>query len=155
MKLARRQKGDTKTLAPFNELNRIRNEIGHFLEDPFSMISPATSFFEGWAPTVDIFEDKDKVTVRAELPGMKKEDIDLSLEGNTLSISGERKEEEERKEGETYRSERFFGRFQRSITLPAAVDSSKVQATYKDGVLTVELPKSEETKAKQIEVKTS
>jgi HSP20 family protein len=155
MKLARRQKGDTKTLAPFNELNRIRNEIGHFLEDPFAIISPGTSFFEGWEPTVDVFEDKDKITMRAELPGMKKEDINLSLEGNTLNISGERKEEEEHKEGETYRSERFFGRFQRSITLPATVDSNNVQATYKDGVLTVELPKSEEAKAKQIEVKTS
>src|SRR5690349_9756827 len=100
MKLARRQKGDAKTLTPFNELNRIRNEIGHFLEDPFAMISPGTSFFEGWEPTVDVFEDKDKITMRAELPGMKKEDINLSLEGNTLSISGERKEEEEHKEGE-------------------------------------------------------
>jgi HSP20 family protein len=75
------------------------------------------------------------------------------LDGNTLTISGERKQEEEKNEGEGYRSERFFGRFQRSVTLPAAVQANKIEATYKDGVLTVMVPKSEEAKPKQIQVK--
>ena len=141
--------------APFSQLNRIRSEINRIFEDPFSLTAASTSFFEGWEPTVDVYDDKDKLTVKAELPGMKKEDITVSLDGNTLTISGERKHEEEKKDKETYRSERYFGRFQRSITLPQSVDAKGIQASYKDGVLTVTLPKSEEAKPKQIEVKTT
>lgn len=163
MKLLRRQKQDRGDLtqsrgggtAPFNDLNRMRNELDRIFQDPFSLVTLGTSFFEGWTPALDIYEDKDKYVAKAELPGLKNEDIDVSLEGNTLTISGERKQEEERKEGDTYRSERYFGRFQRSVTLPARVDASKIQATYKDGVLTVSIPKTEEAKPKQIEVKTS
>ena len=163
MKLVRRQRQDRGDLtqsrgggvAPFNDLNRIRSEIDRIFQNPFSLLAPNTSFFEGWTPALDIYEDKDKYVAKAELPGMKKEDIDVSLEGNTLTISGERKQEEEKKEGDTYRSERYFGMFQRTVTLPAAVDANKIQATYKDGVLTVTVPKTEEAKPKQIEVKTS
>lgn len=142
-------------LSPFTELSRIRSEINRFFEDPFAMTLPTTTLFEGWEPSVDVYEDKDKLTVKAELPGMKKEEIDVSLVGNTLTISGERKHEEERKEGEMYRAERYFGRFQRSIPLSTAADPSKIEASYKDGVLTVTCPKSEEFKAKQIPVKAS
>jgi HSP20 family protein len=155
MKLARRDQRDQGASAPYTELNRIRNEINRIFQDPFSMMTPSMSFFEGWEPTIDVYEDKDKLTVKAELPGMKKEDIAVSLEGSTLTVSGERKQEQEHKGGETYRSERFFGRFQRSITLSQQVDPKKIQANYKDGVLTVTLPKSEEAKRKQIEIKTS
>jgi HSP20 family protein len=162
MKLQRRQRGERGGLeprtqgglAPLNELSWIRSEINRIFEDPFSLFAPSTSFFEGWEPTVDIYEDKDKVTVRAELPGMRKEDLNVSLEGNTLTVSGERKQEQEQQQGDTFRSERFFGRFQRSITLPHQVDANRLQATYKDGVLEVVCPKSEEAKPKQIEVKT-
>ena len=159
MKLTRRER-QPREMTPFGwspptELNRIRNQINRLFEDPLSLIRPSTSFFEGWAPNVDVYEDKDKITVTAELPGMRKEDIDISLHSNTLTISGERKSEEERKEGETYRSERYFGRFQRSVTLPTLVDPNRIQANYKDGVLTVTCHKSEEVKPKQIQVKTS
>jgi len=140
-------------MGPFNELNRIRNEINRIFEDPLAFLAP-TSFFEGWEPSIDIYEDPDKVTVRAELPGMKKEDISVSLDGNTLTVAGERKQEEERKEGSTVRSERFFGRFQRSITLPQPVDPNKLSATYKEGVLTIVCPRSEEAKRRQIQVNT-
>jgi HSP20 family protein len=153
MKLAKRHKNDQGALSPRNDLNQIRREINRLFEDPFDLLVPGTSFFEGWEPTIDVYEDKDKTTLRAELPGMKQEDIDVSLEGNTLILSGERKQEEEHKEGQTYRSERFFGRFQRTITLPQPVDPGKIKASYKDGVLTIELPKSEEAKQKRIEVK--
>ena len=160
MKLTRRQRDDRRALAPFDwgrppfqELNRIRNEINRIFEDPLDLLVPSTTtFFEGGEPTLDVYEDKDKITVRAELPGMKKEDIEISLQGDTLTIAGERKQEEKREEGEMYRSEIYFGRFQRSITLPARVDPNKIQAVYKDGILTVTLPKSEEAKPKQIKV---
>ena len=155
MKLARRERQDRGALTPFTALNRIRDEIDRIFENPFDLVAPGRSFFEGWTPSVDMYEDKDKITLRAELPGMRKEDIEVSLDGNNLTISGERKEEEEHKEGEMYRSERYFGRFQRSITLPTPADPNKIQASYKDGVLTVTCPKSEEAKPKQIQVKTS
>ena len=155
MKLRRREQQERGALAPFNDVNRLRSEINRLFEDPFGAWTPSTSFFEGWQPSLDVYEDKDKITVKAELPGMKMEDIDVSLHGDTLTISGERKHEEERKERESYRSERFFGRFQRSVTLSSAVDAGKVQAGYKDGILTVDCPKSEEAKPKQIQVKMS
>ena len=138
--------------APTFELNRLRREIDRLFEEPFSLLAPGTSFYEGWTPAVDIYEDKDKYVVQAELPGMKREDIDVSLDGDTLTISGERKQEEEKKEGESYRSERFFGRFQRSVTLPMPIQANKIEAKYKDGVLAVTVPKSEEAKPKQIQV---
>jgi len=161
MKLTRRERHDGGAMAPssgsssLSELNRIRNEIIRMFESPFGSAMPATSFFEGWEPSVDIYEDKDRITVKAELPGMRKEDISVSLHGDTLTLSGERKHEEEKKTGESYRAERYFGRFQRNITLPQPVDGGKIQARYEDGVLTVECPKSEESKPRQIEVKTS
>jgi HSP20 family protein len=141
--------------APFNELSRLRREIDRLFEDPFAWATATTSFFEGWTPKVDVYEDRDKITVQAELPGMKKEEIELSVHNNVLTISGERKQEQERKEGETYRSERYVGRFQRSVTLPQPVDAAKVDARYKDGILTVTCPKTEEAKRRQIEIKTS
>ena len=143
------------TLSPFNELNRIRNEIFRIFEDPFHFASSPSSLFDGWTPTVDVYEEKDKITVRAELPGMKKEDIEVTVVGDSLSISGERKQEQEKREGEIFRSERYLGRFQRTITLPAEVDPNKIQASYKDGVLTVSLAKSEQAKRKQIEISAS
>jgi HSP20 family protein len=161
MKLTRREKQDRGGLAPTQsgfapgtELNRLRREIDRLFEDPFNFLAPSTSFFQNWTPAVDIFEDKDKYIVKAEIPGMKREDIDVSLDGHTLTLSGERKHEEEKTEGENYRSERYFGRFQRSITLPSEVKTDNIEAAYKDGVLTVTLPKSEEAKPKQIQVKT-
>jgi HSP20 family protein len=159
MKILRR-KGERGALAPrsregsgpINDLNRIRQEINRIFEDPLALLARGTSFFEGWEPSLDVYEDPDKITVRAELPGMEKENINVSLEGNTLTIAGERKHEEERKEGNTFRSERFFGRFQRSVTLPQPVDVNRLQANYKDGVLSIVCPKSEEAKPKQIQI---
>jgi HSP20 family protein len=108
-----------------------------------------------WSPPLDVFQDKDNVFVKCELPGMKKDDIEISLNDNTLTISGERKQEREVKEGEGCRSERFFGRFHRSITLPVAVQTNTVKAHYKDGILAVTLAKAEEAKPRQIEVQVS
>jgi HSP20 family protein len=129
-----------------DELNQLRHDMNQLLETPFG-----SQLFNEWAPTVDLYEDRDNILVKAEIPGMKKEDIDVSLHNGALTISGERKFEE-KQEGANYRTERFYGRFQRTVTLPKAVDGGKVKASYTDGVLTITLPKSEEAKPKQIEV---
>ena len=153
--LARRERRDPSSWSPFQQLNRLRNEIDRLFGSSTGELTGGPDIFDQWAPSVDMYDDKDKVTISAELPGMKKEDIDISVTGNTLSITGERKHEETKETGETYRSERYFGRFHRTVTLPHAVDASQVQATYKDGVLNISLPKTEEAKRKQIEVKVS
>lgn len=165
MKFTRRLRREPGALAPvpqhgpwspFEELARLRNELSRVMHAPFEdFLAPVASFFEGWTPAFDLYEEKDRFTVKAEIPGMKKEDIDVSLNGNTLTISGERKQEEEHKESDVYRSERYFGKFQRTVTLPQPVDAGKVSANYKDGVLNITLPKTEETRRKQIEVKIS
>ncbi len=133
----------------FDQLSNLRQEINRFFEVPGS--AAASEVFNSWSPSVDLYEDKDKLVVKVEVPGFNKEDIDISLHEGALTISGERKEE--RVEGSrTTRSERFYGRFQRTFTLPRLVNASKVAAAYKDGILTVTLPKAEEAKPRQIEV---
>ncbi len=107
---------------------------------------------ESWTPVVDVYEDKESFVVQAELPGLKREDIEVSLHDGTLTISGERKAEQRSEETEVYRSERYVGRFQRALVLPTTVAADKVKAGYTDGVLTVTLPKTEEAKPKKIDV---
>lgn len=106
----------------------------------------------GWLPAVDAYEKDDKFVVKAELPGMKEEDIDVSVVGDTLSIKGEKKTETEVKEENYYRSERSYGSFFHSIPLPSAVDADKIEATYEDGVLEVTLPKIAKVKPKKVKV---
>jgi len=140
--------------APFWPLRRLQEDIDRLFEQPFGgWLAPTPAFFEGWGPTVDVYEDKDNVFVKAELPGMKREQLEVSLMDGMLNISGERKEEAEYKGAESYRSERYFGRFYRSIPLPAPVEAKKLEAHYKDGILTVTCPKTEEAKRKQVEIK--
>lgn len=151
MSLIRYQTPTLSNWTPFDRLASLRDEMDRLFD--FTYPSRDTGLFSGWSPALDLYDDKDSFVVSVELPGMKKEDIDLSLHDGVLTISGERRHERENKEGETFRSERYFGKFQRSVSLPAVVDSSKVKASYKDGVLTVHLPKAEEAKPRQIEVK--
>ena len=105
-----------------------------------------------WAPAVDIIDEKDHIRVRADLPGMKKEEIEVSVNNDTLTIRGEKREEKEIKENDYVRSERYYGAFHRSFTLPAGVDQKKVNAGYKDGVLEITLPKREDARPKEIKV---
>jgi len=107
---------------------------------------------KGWMPAVDVFEKEDRFVVKAELPGMKEEDIDVSVVGDTLSIKGERKTETEIKEEDYYRCERSYGSFYRSIPIPSNVDADKIEASFEDGVLEVALPKSAKVKPKKIAV---
>ena len=106
----------------------------------------------GWAPPIEMFEKEDQFVVRAELPGMKKEEIDISMVGDTLTIKGERKAETEVKEEDYYCCERRYGSFMRSITVPTAVDAKNIKATYENGVLEISLPKAPEVKPKKVEI---
>ena len=106
-----------------------------------------------WNPRVNMYEKGDNILIDAELPGIKKEDIDVTVEEHQVTLRGERKEEKETKKEEYYRKERLYGSFARSFTLPSNVAADKVDATYKDGVLHVTLPKTEEAKGKHISVK--
>jgi HSP20 family protein len=150
--LTRWQRPQLSTWPGFGQLTSLRDEIDRLFEAPLAELARTSQLLSGWTPALDIYEDKDSVYVRAELPGMNKEDIDVSLHNGSLSISGERKTHEEFKDGEVYRSERFTGRFQRTVALPTAVAADKIKAQYKDGILSVTLPKAEEAKPKQIDV---
>lgn len=153
--LVRWHRPELSTWPGFGRLTNLREEIDRLFEVPLAELARSSQLLSGWTPAFDVYEDKDNVYVRAELPGMRKEDIDLSLHNGSLSISGERKGEENLKEAEVYRSERFFGRFQRTITLPTLVAVDKIKAQYKDGILSVTLPKAEEAKPKHIDVSVS
>src|SRR3954471_20955871 len=136
-------------------LTNLRDEIDRLFEEPLAQLARTTNLLSGWTPAIDLYEDKDNVFVKAELPGMKKEDIEDSFHNGTLSLSGERKSEGKKEDSEVYRSERFFGRFQRTVTLPTPVAADKVKAQYKDGILTITPPKTEEAKAKHIDEQVS
>ena len=105
-----------------------------------------------WAPAVDVIEEKDVIKVKADLPGLKKEEIEVAVDNDTLTIKGEKKQEKEIKEKGYIRSERYYGSFHRSFTLPAGVDPQKVNANYRDGVLEITLPKREEAKKNEVKV---
>ncbi len=140
--------------SPFRELE----ELGRRFEDIF--VRPSLSAMwrhlpvevRGWVPSIEVFEKEDKYVVKAELPGMKEEDIDVSVVGDTLTIKGERKAESEVKEEDYYCCERSYGSFFRSMALPSNADVKKVEASYEDGVLEVSLPKVAEVKPKKISV---
>jgi HSP20 family protein len=133
-------------------LSGLRDEIDRLFEVPLSELTRTSQLLSGWTVALDVSEDADNIYVKAELPGMKKEDIDISLHDGCLSISGERKSETSHEGTELLRTERFYGRFQRTVTLPTPVAVDKVKAQYKDGILAVTLPKSEEAKPKHIDV---
>ena len=139
---------------PFSVLDDWEQRLEH-------LFGPShTPFFGGqgpwqeaeWTPTVEVFDKDDQLVVNAELPGMKEEDIDVSVENSTLTIKGERKAENEVKEADYYRCERYYGSFYRSIPLPSRVDSDSIEASYENGVLSITLPKTGEDKPKKIEV---
>jgi HSP20 family protein len=150
--LSKWQRQDLSVWPTFGRLFGLRDELDRLFESPLSNLTRSSQLLSVWNPALDLYEDKDNVIVTAELPGMKKEDIDVSLHDGSLSISGERKRGEKFEGAEIYREERFVGRFQRTISLPSAVDGAKVKAQYKDGILTITLAKAEEAKPKQIEV---
>jgi HSP20 family protein len=141
-------------------LNRwasLRDDLDTLLELPFFNGGPRQAqLFTGWTPALDLYQNNDNVVAVVELPGLRKEDIEISLQDGTLTIAGERKSQSGGENGESAtRTERFSGKFRRSVTVPTRVDPNKVNATYKDGILTITLPKAEEAKPKQIKVNVS
>ncbi len=108
-----------------------------------------------WSPLCDIYEEGDDIVVKAEIPGVDRGDIDVQVENNVLTIRGERRREKEVKSDNLYRTERSYGAFSRSFTLPVTVDTERIKAEYKDGVLHVTLPKVEEAKPRKIKVLTT
>ena len=134
---------------PFREMEEWERRFEDLLGRPMWRL-PVEEI--GWMPAVDVLEKDDKFVVKAELPGMKEEDINVSVVGDTLTIKGEKKTETEVKEEDYYRCERSYGSFYRSIPLPSTVDSAKIEASYEDGVLEVTLPKAPEVKPKKIAV---
>ena len=142
------------TLTPFTDLETLQREMNRLFD--FSLSRPGyddTSLLGGqWAPLVDIYDSKDNLVVKADLPGLSKDDIQVAIQENILTISGEKKQELNVSENEYLRTERFYGSFHRAITLPTEVDRTKVQANFKDGVLELILPKKEEAKPQQIKI---
>lgn len=146
-----------KTLSPFDEMERYFNEV---FRRPFSFISPSWSKqifpeMEDVTPSIDVFEDGDDIVVKTELPGMKKEDIEVNLTEDSITVSGEKKREEKVERKDYYRLERSHGSFHRSCRLPAEVKTAGARAEFKDGVLEVRAPKAEQarTKKKKIAIK--
>jgi len=141
-------------LYPFADLMGMRNEMDRLFDQMVgrSAFDNAGLFDGEWAPAVDVYENADKVVVKTELPGMDQSDIEIEILGDTLTIKGEKKKEEESKGRHYHRLERVYGSFHRSVTLPGEVESAKAKASFKSGVLEIELPKKEEAKPKQIKV---
>ncbi|MDQ6912633.1 MAG: Hsp20/alpha crystallin family protein [Verrucomicrobiota bacterium] len=144
----------TPTVAPWRTLDRwssLRDDLNSLFELPGWSAMPQAQLFNGWTPALDLYHTTDDIVAVVELPGMRKEEIEISLNDGTLTISGERKEETAN-DDKNARTERILGKFRRSISLPTRVDANKVNASYKDGILTVTLPKADEVKPKQIQV---
>lgn len=139
---------------PFRELRSLQDEMNRL----FSGITPATGNREemahgAWMPNIDIFDEKDSLVLEAELPGMKRDDFDISIENNVITLKGERKFENKSEGNNYHRIERAYGTFSRSFTLPQEVSAEGATADFEDGVLRVTLPKREETRARKIEVR--
>ncbi|UCF71801.1 MAG: Hsp20/alpha crystallin family protein [candidate division WOR-3 bacterium] len=135
---------------PFRDMLSLRADMDRLFTTLFGQAPEEREGF--WAPVVDIEEDNENILVKAEIPGMKKEDIKVSVQGNMLNITGERKQESEVKSKTFHRVERSYGRFSRMITLPTDVDSDKVKASYKDGILSITMPKPESVKPRHVDV---
>lgn len=143
---------------PFGSLARLQDEMNRLFERSFGTLSsrrvgPQEFISERiWSPVVDVYEDQDNIILRAELPGMKQDEIDIDLTGDTLTIHGERKFADEEHRDNYVRVERAYGEFKRSFTIGVPIQADKVKATYKDGILEVTIPKAEEVKPKKVKV---
>ncbi|MBA2628355.1 MAG: Hsp20/alpha crystallin family protein [Gemmatimonadales bacterium] len=139
---------------PFNGLRRLNAMLGDAINNwPAGEGNDAIT--SAWMPPCDVFEDKDSVRIIAEIPGVRPEDVRLSLENNMLTIRGEKKQVAEEKTDRVHRYERTYGMFERAFALPSTVDAERIEAQYDAGIVTVTLPKAERARPRQIEVKTA
>jgi len=155
MRLVRYSRPELWGLTPNEQLNQLREEIDRLFEVPLADFSRMGEFFNGWAPALDLSEDKDNLVATVEIAGLSKENLDVSVHEGVLNISGERVRAKEGENDEAHRRERVYGRFHRSISLPKPVKVESIKATYRDGILTVTMPKTEQAKPRQIEVNVS
>ena len=125
---------------PFRELSALQNRVNHLFQD-FNRGQDELTTTTSFVPAVDVYEDEHKVTLKLEIPGISQEDLDISLENNTLTVRGERKFEKEENQENFHRIERRYGSFARSFSLPSTLDPESVQANYENGVLKIELAK--------------
>jgi HSP20 family protein len=138
---------------PLRELRTMQDQMNRLLNLSWNHDLPSEDIKEGlWQPAVDIYETADSIVIKAELPDVDQKDIEVRIEDGTLILKGERKHEDEVKKENYHRIERYFGSFQRSFSLPTTVDQDRVAASCEKGVLTITLPKREETKPKQINI---
>lgn len=152
MSLVRYQMPNSALWPSLDRWASLRNDLDNLLDLPlWPAFTRQSQLFSGWTPALDLYQNNDNVIAVVELPGMRKEEIEISLQDDMLVISGERKQEATPETAAT-RTECYTGTFRRSVTLPSRVDVNKVSATYKDGILTVMLPKADEAKPKQIKI---
>jgi HSP20 family protein len=142
-----------RALLPEGGMTTFRKEMDRFLDQFWS--GDTMERIGAWTPDIDVTETKDTLTIKAEVPGIEPKDLQLTLEGGILTLRGEKRQETEQKDEHFFRSERHYGSFVRSIRLPVNVDSSKVSAAFKHGVLTVVMPKTAEAKGKAIPIATN
>ena len=140
-----------RRFAPSNDLLGV-HRLNALLDDAFSVWPGNGVATSAWVPAVDVFEDKESLKIVAELPGLKPEDVKITMENNTLTLRGEKKQVAEEKNERVHRYERSYGSFERSFALPNTVDAEKVAAAFENGVLTVTLPKAEKAKPREIAV---
>lgn len=139
---------------PFRELRSLQDEMNRLFMSNYSRGSEQEGFTSGaWNPHVDIFENKDQIVLEAELPGLKPEDVNISIENNVLTLHGERKFEKKDENDNFHRVERSYGSFTRSFTLPPTVSSENANAEFENGILRLTLAKREEAKPRRIEIK--
>jgi HSP20 family protein len=138
---------------PFRDLGLLQDRMNRLFDDAGrGWRADEPSATTTWSPAVDIYETENEIMVQAELPGVDRKDITLSLENNVLTLKGERRFEKETKQENYHRIERSYGAFSRSFSIPAIVDDEKIRADYKDGILKIALPKKELVKPKQIKI---
>ncbi len=143
-----------RPIEAFQSLRRLNNALDEaFGSWPFQQ-DDSGAITSAWQPACDVFEDADTVKIVAELPGVKPEDVKLSLENNLLTIRGEKKQQAEERNERVHRYERSYGSFERAFMLPSTVDGEKISADYRDGVLTVVVPKAERARPREIPVRT-
>ena len=139
---------------PFEDVMSLRDAMSRLFDESLVRSGPFGSREDGSALAVDMYETDGDVMVKASLPGLKPEEVDITITGATLHIRGEKKEETEEEHGDYYLKERCFGSFERVLTLPVEVKADEAEASFEDGVLTLKLPKAEQVKAKQIKIQT-
>ena len=138
---------------PYGELGSALGEIDKLWNRFFRQTPSMGTFTEEWSPSVDISETKDKLVIKAEMPGLDATDVNVSISGDLLTIKGVKKKEEEEKDEHHHYVERYYGSFQRSFQLPVNVKTDKIEATFDKGILKVALPKTDEAKKKEIQIK--